>query len=188
MSYKKYTKNESKEQIKRLVDQFDYDFRGKKNPQMKEAQLEDKYINPFFSFLNWNIHNEGLNKGREEFRVQTSHKIKKSTKEPDYELWLPEKETNKMKRHLFMEAKDPKYDLSKEVKYMRQAYQYAHSTLSLSDHSFNRTRLSLLTDFEEFRLFDCFDPFPLTKNDALIFNKYIIKPFDFNYQNYISEF
>ncbi|GAH45600.1 unnamed protein product, partial [marine sediment metagenome] len=41
------------------------------------------------SYLNWNIHNEGLNKGREEFRVQTSHKIKKTTKEPDYEFWLP---------------------------------------------------------------------------------------------------
>ncbi len=188
MAYISYKKDESKEQIKILVDQFEYDFGGKKNPQMKEAQLEDKYIKPFFSLLNWNIHNEGINKGREEFRVQTSHKIKKSTKEPDYELWLPDKETNKMKRHFFMEAKDPKYDLSKEVKYMRQAYQYAHSTLSLSDHSFNRTRLSLLTDFEEFRLFDCFDPIPLTKEDAAIYNKYIIEPFDLNFQNYITDF
>ncbi|MCR4313474.1 MAG: N-6 DNA methylase [Candidatus Roizmanbacteria bacterium] len=188
MSYKKYSKDESKEQIKRLVDQFDYDFGGKENPQMKEAQLEDKYLKPFFSYLNWNIHNQGIEKDREEFRVQTSHKIKNSTKEPDYELWLPDKETNTMKRYLFMEAKDSKYDLQKKVKYMRQAYQYAHSTLSLSDHSSNRTRLSLLTDFEEFRLFDCFDPYPLTKDDEKLYNKYIVEPFDFNYQNYIKEF
>jgi hypothetical protein len=87
-----------------------------------------------------------------------------------------------------MEAKDPKYDLQKEVKYMRQAYQYAHSTLSLSDHSFNRTRLALLTDFEEFRLFDCFDPLPLTKNDAKLYNKYIISPFDLYYLDYEKEF
>jgi len=188
MAYIKYSKEESKEEIKRLVNQFDTEFGGKKNPQKKEAQVEDKYIKPLFSYLNWNIHNEGLNSRREEFRVQTSHKIKKSIKEPDYELWLPDKETNKMKRHFFMEAKDPKYDLQKEVRYMRQAYQYAHSTLSLSDHSFNRTRLSLLTDFEEFRLFDCFDPYPLTKDDAKLYNKYIVKPFDYNYQDYIKEF
>ncbi len=188
MAYKIHTKEESKEAIKPLVDQFNHDFHGKKNPAMKEAQLEDKYLKPLFACLNWNIHNEGIDKGREEFRVQTSHKIKKSTKEPDYELWLPDKETNKMKRHLFMEAKDPRYDLQKEVKYMRQAYQYAHSTLSLSDHSFNRTRLSLLTDFEEFRLFDCFKPDPLTKNDAALFNKYIVKPFDLNYKDYINKF
>ena len=186
--YKIYSRDKSLEKIKILVDQFDVDFGGKKNPQMKEAQLENKYLKPFFSYLNWNIHNEGLSKGREEFRVQTSHRIKKSTKKPDYELWLPDKETNKMKRHFFMEAKNPKYDLHKEVKYMRQAYQYAHSTLSLSDHYYNHTRLSLLTDFEEFRLFDCLDPYPLTKNDAVLFNKYIIKPFDLNYQDYEKEF
>lgn len=188
MTHKEFSKEESKEKIKRLIDQFDYDFGGKKNPQMKEAQLEDKYIKPFFSYLNWNIHNEGLEKGREEFRVQTSQKIKKTTKEPDYELWLPDKITSKMKRYLFMEAKDPRYDLQKEVKYIRQAYQYAHSTLNLSDHSFNRTRLSLLTDFEEFRLFDCFDPLPLKKNDPNLFNKYVVKPFDFNYKDYEREF
>ena len=88
MAYKIYTKDESKEAIKPLVDQFDLDFHGRKNPAMKEAQLEDKYLKPLFACLNWNIHNENIDKGREEFRVQTSHKIKKSTKEPDYELLI----------------------------------------------------------------------------------------------------
>ncbi len=188
MAYKKYSKEGSKEEIKKIIGQFDYDFGGKINPQMKEAQLEDKYIKPFFSYLNWNIHNENIAKGREEFRVQTSHRINKTVKEPDYELWLPEKETQKMKRYLFMEAKDPKYNLKEEVNYIRQAYQYAHSTLNLSDHSTNRTRLSLLTDFEEFRLFDCFDPYPLTTNESVVFNKYIVSPFDFNYTEYVNNF
>lgn len=188
MAYITYTKEQSKEEIKKLVEQFDNDFGGKKNPDFKEAHLEEKYIKPFFSYLNWNIHNENIQKGREEFRVQTSHRVKKTVKEPDYELWIPDKDTNVMRRCLFMEAKSPKYDLKKEVNYIRQAYQYAHSTLSLADHSRNRTRLSLLTDFEEFRLFDCLEPYPLTKNDANIFNKYVIKDFDLNYQDYINKF
>ncbi len=51
MAYKIYTKDESKEAIKPLVDQFDLDFHGKKNPAMKEAQLEDKYLKPLFACL-----------------------------------------------------------------------------------------------------------------------------------------
>jgi len=188
MTFKILSKEESKEKIKKLVDQFNFDFGDSAHPHMKEAQLEEKYIKPLFSSLNWNIHNEGIAKGKEEFRVQTSHKINKTTKEPDYEFWVPDTDSNNMKRILFMEAKDPKYDLSKETKYMRQAYQYAHSTLNLSDHSFNRTRLSILTDFEEFKLFDCFDPYPLTKDDSEIYKKYIVKPFDLNYKNYIENF
>jgi hypothetical protein len=184
-----YTKLQSKEEIRKLVEQFQDDFGDRRNPQMKEAQLEDTYIKPLFSFLNWNIHTTGIKKGMEEFRVQTSQRIKKSTKQPDYELWLPEKDNHaQMKRHLFMEAKDPKYDLQKSVQWMRQAYQYAHSTLSLSERSNKRTNLSILTDFEEFRLFDCRDPYPLTKNDASLYNKYVIKKFDLRFTEYIDKF
>ena len=184
-----YTKLQSKEEIRKLVEQFQDDFGDRRNPQMKEAQLEDTYIKPLFSFLNWNIHTTGIKKGMEEFRVQTSQRIKKSTKKPDYELWLPEKDNHaQMKRHLFMEAKDPKYDLQKSVQWMRQAYQYAHSTLSLSERSNKRTNLSILTDFEEFRLFDCRDPYPLTKNDASLYNKYVIKKFDLRFTEYIDKF
>lgn len=185
----KYTKEQAKIEVTKLVQKFKDDFHDRKNPQMKEAQLEDTYIKPLFSFLNWNIHTSGIKKGMEEFRVQTSQRVKKSTKQPDYELWLPEKENpSQMKRHLFMEAKDPKYDLQKEVQWMRQAYQYAHSTLSLSERSNKRTNLSILTDFEEFRLFDCRDPYPLTKNDASLYNKYVIKKFDLRYTDYIENF
>ena len=185
----RFTKTHAKEEITKLVQKFKDDFHDIKNPQMKEAQLEDTYIKPLFSFLNWNIHTSGIKKGMEEFRVQTSQRVKKSTKQPDYELWLPEKENpSQMKRHLFMEAKDPKYDLQKEVQWMRQAYQYAHSTLSLSERSNKRTNLSILTDFEEFRLFDCRDPYPLTKNDASLYNKYVIKKFDLRYTDYIENF
>ncbi|MCK5599684.1 N-6 DNA methylase [bacterium] len=188
MENKKYTKTEAKESVKKLVVSFHNEFGDTANAGRKEAQVEDKYIKPLFSFLNWNIHSLGMDRGREEFRVQTSQKLRTSTKEPDYELWIPDKASQEMRRILFMEAKDPKYDLSKEVKYIRQAYQYAHSSLSLSDNPSKWTNLSILTDFEEFRLFDCRDPYPLIENDVNIFNKYIVKPFDMKYPQYITEF
>ena len=37
------------EEIKKLVEQFNIDFGGKKNPQKKEAQVEDKYIKSLLS-------------------------------------------------------------------------------------------------------------------------------------------
>ena len=191
--YKVYNKNESKEEIKRLVDQFYADFGNGDNPQRiagkgKEARVEDKYIKPLFALLNWNIHNTGEDNTREEFRVQTSLQLKNTVVEPDYELWIPDKETMRMKRVLFVEAKDPKYNLHTNEKYIRQAYQYAHSTLNMSDHEFNRCKLSILTDFEEFRLFDCSDPYPLTKKDANIFNKHIVEPFYFKCSDYVDKF
>ncbi|MBL7022610.1 MAG: hypothetical protein ISR90_00940, partial [Candidatus Marinimicrobia bacterium] len=80
----RFTKTHAKEEITKLVQKFKDDFHDIKNPQMKEAQLEDTYIKPLFSFLNWNIHTSGIKKGMEEFRVQTSQRVKKSTKQPDY--------------------------------------------------------------------------------------------------------
>ena len=58
MTFKILSKEESKENIKKLVDQFNFDFGETAHPHMKEAQLEEKYIKPLFSSLNWNIHNE----------------------------------------------------------------------------------------------------------------------------------
>jgi len=44
----------------------------------------------------------------------------------------------------------------KETKYIWQAYQYAHSTQSLSQT--RKIDFALLTDFEEFRFFECTFP------------------------------
>ena len=56
-----YTKEQSLESVKRLVDQFDLDVDSIKfQKHTKEAQVEDKYIKPLFSFLNWNVTNNGL--------------------------------------------------------------------------------------------------------------------------------
>ncbi|MBP7552579.1 MAG: N-6 DNA methylase [Spirochaetes bacterium] len=190
------TKEQSKENIKRLVDQFDKEVDLLKKSDFKsEAQVEEQYIKPLFQNLNWNIHNIDLASGREEFIVQYKHKLKitfdqgdENLKRPDYLLRFFDKKINKMSSLFFMEAKHPKYKLSEDIRWIRQAYKYSHSTLSRAELPENRVRLSLLTDFEEFRLFDCLDPEPLKQNSLDLFNKQVIKKFDWQYPSYVDKF
>lgn len=141
-----FTKSESLEHIKALVESFSNNIDYiKKSGQYKEANVEDEYIKPLFRYLNWNISNEGVSSLSErEFIVQAKTK---GNKEPDYLLQLDGH------RKLYMEAKHPKYDLFKETKYVWQAYSYSYSTQSLTEK--RKVDFAILTDFEEFRIFDC---------------------------------
>jgi hypothetical protein len=168
----KYTKKESKEEIKKLVESF-----GEKLPSIKsgtiykEANIEDEYIKQLFKFLNWNIANEGIrNIGDREFIVQPKGKL---GKEPDYLLQLDSKPC------FYMEAKHPKYDLFKEIKYIWQAYSYAYSTQSSNES--RKVNFSLLTDFTEFRFFDC-----TFKTTPELVNNYVV--IDWKYTDFIEKF
>lgn len=136
---------ESKEKISKLVEDFDHKKNLIKSDLYKEANVEDEFIKPLFRYLNWNISNEGIqNIANREFIVQAKGK---NGKEPDYLL------QTEGKPWFYIEAKHPKYDLFKEIRYIWQAYSYAYSTQSSAARF--KVDFSLLTDFEEFRLFDC---------------------------------
>jgi len=155
-----YTFDESKKYISELVDHFDKNIEIiKKGDSYKEANVEDEFIKPLFKYLNWNISNEGIsNLADREFIVQAKGKF---GKEPDYLLQIDSKPC------FYMEAKHPKYDLFKEIKYIWQAYSYAYSTQSSSDRK--KVDFAVLTDFEEFRLFDCtFKAEPKTVNNFVV--------------------
>ena len=157
-----YSKDQAKSRIDELVNQFDRDLsKIMKGADTLEANIEDNYIKPLFSYLNWNIHNTGLAYGRDEFVVQ--YRLKRIGKKPDYLLRVPDG-PRKMKHVLLMEAKHPKYDLCTNIDYIRQNYLYSHSTLCKTEKPERRVSLGLLTDFEEFRLFDCRDRTPLEKD------------------------
>ena len=176
-------KTKAKSEIARLAEQFDHEkpmiMAGGGGESVKEAHIEEKYIKPMFRALNWTDPDELL--------VQPSLRIDGNTKAPDYVLRLRDANGH-WRKHLFMEAKHPKYNLEKDLRYIRQAYQYAYSTINKTDGSGNRVRLCLLTDFEEFRLFDCFNPEPLLRNELILFNKQIVRPFDIKYTDYEKEF
>lgn len=185
-----YTKVAARAKIAKLADQFAGDLEQlKKSPRVKEAHVEDNYIKPLFRYLNWNVSNEGLQLGREEFIVQASQRVDRTMRAPDYLLRLPDRANPRvMRKWLFVEAKHPKYDLTKEIQWIRQAYQYAHSTLSETDRPENRVRLAVLTDFEEFRLFDCVDPAPLKSRDPRAFAKHVVPGFEWTHKDYTENF
>jgi len=184
-----YDRAEARERLERLVAHFEAELHSiQHTPHVKEAQIEDRYIKPMFGLLNWNTASLGLDTGREEFLTQATAWSDGVSLEPDYLLRLPERTSGRMKKWLFIEAKHPKYDLKRHVGYIRQAYRYAHSTLSASEDPINRVRLSLLTDFEDFRLFDCLDAEPLETGRVDHLNQRIVRPFDWTFRDYVQHF
>ena len=199
MAFKHYTKEEALENIKGLVSKFHKNTGGKSNPDLSnEAQVEGNYIQLLLRHLNWDVHNDGLDSGEEEVILQYQMKGIGGKKErPDYLLRVKDKITKKMNDVLIIEAKQSKYDLQTNTKYIQQAYRYARSTLARNQKPEKRVRLALLTDFEEFRLFDCLDPAPLKKyqdkrtsdhNKLALFNKHIAKNVDWKYTDYVDKF
>src|SRR3989339_934953 len=184
-----YSKSESKNKISKLVQKFESGIIEYKS-NYSEADTESYLIELFFKYLNWDVSNEELEPGREVFKKQMTLKTKDETnKKPDYHVRIPDKNTNQMKSCFFIEAKQAKYDLKTNARYIKQVYKYAYSTLNASENPNNRVRLAVLTDFEEFRMFDCLDPTPLEKKyeDRFeAYNKHIVK--DWTYKDYINKF
>lgn len=138
-------KAESKKIIDELVEKFDKGKTFYKSTDYKEANLEDDFLKPLLRALNWNVSNEGIQRAADrEVIVQAKGKHGKA---PDYLLQLDQKPC------FYIEAKHPRFKLHREVGYMWQAYSYAYSTQSSSERK--KVDFSLLTDFEEFRFFDC---------------------------------
>jgi len=187
---RRLSRTRARTRVEKLVRQFAAELPEiKATRAVKEAQVEDKYLKPLFRALNWNTDNEGLSLHHEEFVVQATQWVDGSAKSPDYLLRLPDPDRPyRLRRHLFIEAKHPKYDLARDVRWIRQTYRYAHSTVSETDRRENWVRLALLTDFEEFRLFDCLDPEPLQLNTPEAYNKRVVPGFDLMFTQYVDDF
>lgn len=166
-----YTKEESKQEISNLVSKFEASINFYKSDNYKEANLEEEFIKPFLRYLNWNVSNEGiLNPADREVIVRAKGR---KLKEPDYLL------QSNNRPFFYIEAKHPKYKLWNEMKYIWQAYSYAYSTQSSPIRK--KVDFSLLTDFEEFRFFDC--TFKATLRNV---NNFV--SIDWTYKDYILKF
>ncbi len=186
---KQYTKAEAKKEISELVKNFEKDISEIKK-EYSEAQIENNFLKPFFESLNWNVGNRGLEPSKQVFILQQTKKsFDQGIERPDYLIKVPDKNNLQMKSCFFLDAKQAKYDLKTNAKYIKQVYKYAWSTLNSSENPNSRVRLAVLFDFEEFRMFDCYDPTPLEKKyeDRFeAYNKHIVK--DWTYKDYINKF
>jgi len=124
-----------------LVEHFASQIEALKKKQ-KEAETRIMYINPFFDALGWDIDNTKL-------RLPVSYKdvihedelkIGGKTKAPDYCF------TNYGKRTFFLEAKKPSVLIKTDTDPSYQIRRYGWSA---------KLPISILTDFEEFAMYDC---------------------------------
>jgi type I restriction-modification system DNA methylase subunit len=127
--------------IKRLVDYFDQNRASFLSPHYKEAQLRQDFLNPFFIALGWDLFNE--NHYAEAYRdvvIESSVEVEGAAKAPDYSFRVGGN------RKFFVEAKKPSVNIEFDIHPAFQVRRYAWSA---------KLPLSILTDFEEFAVYDC---------------------------------
>jgi type I restriction-modification system DNA methylase subunit len=127
--------------ILKLVENFEQNLESFKGAGYNETQLRREFIDPFFEALGWDIQNKArIAAAYKDVIHEDSIKIGGTTKAPDYCFRIgPAKK-------FFVEAKKPAVDIKTEISPAYQLRRYAWSA---------KLPLSILTDFEEFAVYDC---------------------------------
>jgi len=106
----------------------------------KEANVRTEFIDPLFEALGWDVHNkQGYAEQYKEVVYEPALKIGDEVKAPDYSFRIGGV------RKFFVEAKKPHVHLKKDIGPAYQLRRYAWSA---------KLPLSILTDFEEFAVYD----------------------------------
>ncbi|MCD4699993.1 MAG: restriction endonuclease subunit M, partial [Phycisphaerae bacterium] len=118
-----------------------------------ETQVRREFIDPFFSALGWDVDNRaGYAEAYKDVIHEDAIKVGGVTKAPDYCFRIGGA------RKFFLEAKKPSVDIAGETGPAYQLRRYAWSA---------KLPLSVLTDFEEFAVYDCrIRPKPTDKASA----------------------
>ena len=129
------------QEIALLVDRFSRRINEYRSSLYNETELRNEFVNPFFAALGWDMDNQqGLPVDLKEVKVEESIRVEESIKNPDYSFRLGRN------RKFFVETKKPSINIEGGIYPAFQLRRYAWSA-GLS--------LSILTDFEEFAVYDC---------------------------------
>jgi len=163
------TKEEAHKKIADLVERFEEQAASYKKVDYNETQTRRDFIDPFFKALGWDMDNSnGYAEAYREVIHEDKIKIAGATKAPDYSFKLPGG-----KRLFFVEAKKPSVVVKDEVLPAYQVRRYAWSA---------KMPISILTDFEEFAIYDC-NKKPSSSDKASVARiKYL------TYKDYLNEF
>ena len=127
--------------VKLLIDTFDNNLEFYKSDRYNEYQLRQEFLNPFFHELGWDMDNtEGLAPQYRDVIHEASIKIGGSTKAPDYAFSIHGQ------YKFFLEAKKPAVNVQNDTDPAYQLRRYGWSA---------KLPISILTDFEEFAIYDC---------------------------------
>jgi type I restriction-modification system DNA methylase subunit len=144
-----------------LVARFEQFAKEYQKVTYKEAQVRQEFIDPLFRELGWDLDNtSGEAEAYKEVIHEDALEISGKTKAPDYSFRVGGI------RKFFLEAKKPSVNLKEDISPAFQVRRYAWSA---------HLPLSILTDFEEFAVYDCRER-PLKTDKAstarLMFFKY----------------
>ncbi len=127
--------------IKELVETFETHIEAYRSQQYNETQLRREFIDPFFIALGWDVTNSaGYAHAYKDVIHEDAIKIGSATKAPDYCFRIGGV------RKFFLEAKKPSINIKDDPHPAYQLRRYAWSA---------KLPLSILTDFEEFAVYDC---------------------------------
>ncbi|MFA4864949.1 MAG: N-6 DNA methylase, partial [Bacteroidales bacterium] len=173
------SKDAAFKKISDLVTRFEEQYDFYKNSDYNETLTRRDFIDPFFKSLGWDIDNEnGYAESYREVIHEDKLKVGGATKAPDYSFRLVGG-----KRLFFVEAKKPSVQVKDEIYPAYQVRRYGWSA---------KMPISIITDFEEFAVYDCTKkPTPTDKASVarityLTFRDYL-KEFDFIWETFSKE-
>ncbi len=135
--------------ISDLIERFERNISSYKSGLYNETQVRLEFINPFFEALGWDVSNvKGYAEAYKDVIHEYSQKTGDTVKAPDYCFRIGGT------RKFFVEAKKPGVNVKEDIHPAFQLRSYAWSA---------KLPLSILTDFEEFAVYDC--RIPPNKND-----------------------
>jgi len=127
-------------QVLELIQRFDRNREAYRSPHYNETQLRREFLDPFFKALGWDIDNaQGYAEAYKDVVHEDAIRVGEGTEAPDYSFRIGGT------RKFFLEAKRPSVDIKNDISPAFQLRRYAW-TESLP--------LSILSDFEEFAVYD----------------------------------
>ncbi len=156
---------DAKIEVEGLMERFARNLDVYKRADYKETQVRIEFIDPFFEALGWDVRNvQGYAEQYKDVIHEDAIKVGGATRAPDYCFRIGGV------RKFFLEAKKPSISVKGDVGPAYQLRRYAWSA---------KLPLSILTDFEEFSVYDCRQrPKPADKASAgrvmyLTFDQYL---------------
>jgi len=163
------TKEEALQKIESLVQRFDEQKVTYKSKDYDEAKTRQDFINPFWKALGWDIDNEqGYAESYRDVIYEDKIKIGGATKAPDYSFRVPGRN-----RLFFLEAKKPSVEIKEDIQPAYQIRRYGWSA---------KMSISVITDFEEFAIYDCTKKPNPTDKASVARIKYL------TYKEYLTDF
>lgn len=127
--------------IQELVERFAEHREAYRRAGYTETQLRQDFLDPFFDAMGWDVKNEqGFAETYRDVILEQALRVEKTVRAPDYCFRIGG--TPKF----FVEAKKPAVDIKSDINPAFQLRRYAWTA---------KLPLSILTDFEEFAVYDC---------------------------------